>query len=141
MNKKIVWLKQMAAIGLFAAALAISGAGKAQELVQNGDFTDLGTSPNNAFSVANPLHWNQPAGGVNFIFGVGGADAIGAFPAPNTQYLWGPNNPTMHCAVSDCTSDNMLPAKSPNGGNYLAADGDPGFQGRITQTIPPRVLN
>ena len=69
----------------------------------------------------------QPAGrrpGYNFIFAAGTADTTGATGVYGGLTLWGPNN----------GSANGLPPSSPNGGNFVAADGD--FQTEaITQTI------
>jgi hypothetical protein len=59
MNKNIRWLKQMAVAGLFAAALAVSGAGNARNLVQNGEFS--ATSPNNFFAPAGVADWSNSA--------------------------------------------------------------------------------
>ena len=130
MNKKIRWLKLMAVGGLFAAALAISGASNAQvpipvNIVQNGDFTS--DTPNTFF--AGDANWSS-TGPFTFIYGPGGADAIGV----SGLYLWGPNNP-----APGPNSMNGLPATSPlpNGGNYLASDADPICCARpITQIIP-----
>lgn len=51
--------------------------------------------------------------GYNFLFGSGVADTTGATGADGNLKLWGPND----------GSANGLPASSPDGGNYIAADG------------------
>jgi hypothetical protein len=51
--------------------------------------------------------------GYNFLFSPGTADTIGATGADGNLKLWGPND----------GSANGLPATSPDGGNYIAADG------------------
>jgi hypothetical protein len=129
MNRKISRLKQMAVAGFFAAALAVSGASNAN-LVGNGEFAT--PTPNMSFATAGVAPWTQ-GGGIAFIYGPKGADAMGA----SGVYLWGPNNPSP-CGVAVCNSDNGLPATSPFNpdSNYLAADGDPSFHGAIMQTLP-----
>jgi hypothetical protein len=130
-------LKQTAIVGLFAAALAVSGAGKAQNLVQNPDFTTTST-PNVQFN-QNPTASNVPDwtnyGPDTFIYGPGGADTIGA----NGIYLWGPANggPTAPGVIMGIPTQ-VLPPTSPKdpGTNYLATDADPNFHGAITQALP-----
>jgi hypothetical protein len=51
--------------------------------------------------------------GYNFLFAPGTADTVGALGADGNLKLWGPGT----------GSANGLPASSPDGGNYVAADG------------------
>ena len=97
----------------------------------NGDFTSV-TTPNSVFPSAGVAAWSTTAPFV-FIYGPGGADAIGAAGT----YLWGPTNPGLpNCTLGAlCKSMNGLTATSPDGNNYLASDADPVFSGPISQTI------
>lgn len=137
MSENIRWLSQTAAVGLFAAALTVSSSGNAN-LVRNGDFTN--DTSNTSFS--GDAYWSS-SGSFVYIYGPGGADAIGV----NGTYLWGPNNPVTgpNCSTQPgvvCNSENGLPetSKPPNGGNYLAADSDHNFAGPISQVIPANTL-
>lgn len=68
--------------------------------------------------------------GYNFLFEPGTADTTGAVGADGALKLWGPGD----------GSTNGLPATSPGGGNYIAADG--AFEiGAITQQISGLVIN
>lgn len=62
--------------------------------------------------------------GYNFLFESGTADTTGGVGADGTVKLWGPGD----------GSTNGLPASSPDGGNYVAADGAYEI-GAITQQI------
>ncbi len=86
--------------------------------VTNGDFelTTNGTGQLTFNTVA--IGWvNNTDGaghdGYNFLFAPGTADTTGATGAAGNLKLWGPND----------GSANGLPAASPSGGNYIAADG------------------
>jgi len=62
--------------------------------------------------------------GYNFLFASGTADSTGATGADGNLKLWGPGD----------GSANGLPASSPDGGNYIAADG--AYEvGAISQTL------
>jgi hypothetical protein len=121
MNRKISWLKRMAIAGLFAAALAVSGAGNAQNLVQNGEFNNPGVTPNNFFPNATVADW--------FLAGWGGDVVIyapyGANPGSSAPlHLWTtlPPDNTPNGLATTPTSP-----KDP-GTNYLAADADPSLR-------------
>ncbi len=65
--------------------------------------------------------------GYNFLFQAGTADTTGATNESGQQLqLWGPNN--------GAPATNNLPAASPAGGNFIAADG-PYNPGAIQQTV------
>jgi hypothetical protein len=67
--------------------------------------------------------------GYNFLFAPGTADTTGATGVDGNLKLWGPND----------GSANGLPATSPDGGNYIAADGVYEV-GTITQVITDLTL-
>lgn len=69
-------------------------------------------------------NYNAGTDGYNFLFAPGTADTTGVTGVDGNLKLWGPND----------GSDNGLPATSPDGGNYVAADGVY-EQGAITQVI------
>jgi hypothetical protein len=79
--------------------------------VTNGSFetTTNGSGQFNNNTVA--TGWTST--GYNFIFASGTADTTGAMGQDGLVYLWGPGN----------GANNGLPASSPDGGNYVAADG------------------
>ena len=122
--------RKMAAVTVGAAsAFAFAPApAHATPVISNGSFetttatssTEFGTRYGGAQTVAN---WTT--GGYNFLFKSGTADTTGAaneYGAP--LKLWGPGN----------GSANDLPAASPDGGNFIGADGAFG-QAAIQQTI------
>ena len=118
-------LKKMSVLVVPAIALVLGIAGGAQaQLVTNGSFE---TSTNGAGQMGfntDVMGWSTS--GYNFLFSSGTADSHANAPAG--QYgalpLWGPNN----------GSANGLPASSPDGGNFVGADG--AFNaGAITQTL------
>lgn len=121
----LAMLRRKAAVAAFSAlalsALAISARA---DLVTNGSF-ELTTNGSGEFdSFTTPTGWAST--GYNFIFASGTADTTGSYtPQYNTDLLlWGPND----------GSNNGLTASSPDGGNFVGADG--AFeQGAISQTI------
>ncbi|APW59308.1 PEP-CTERM sorting domain-containing protein [Paludisphaera borealis] len=120
--------KKTAAIVIPALALTLGGAGGAQaNLVYNGDF-ELTTGVNKQFdSLTTVLGWTSTNGNndaYNFIYAPGAADTVGATGQYGNVQLWGPGN----------GSNNGMPASSPVGGNFIAADG-PFQNGAISQTI------
>jgi hypothetical protein len=107
---------------------------QAFNLVFNGDFETITNTSGQPTTVGGQLTYNTLATGwtstnsnnnaYNFIFGAGTADTTGVTGQYGNLKLWG--------AVTG--SNNGLPASSPTGGNFLAADG--AFQeGAISQTI------
>jgi hypothetical protein len=127
------------AIGISAISLlALATSAQAFGLVFNGDFETLTDTNGQPTTVGGQLGFNTLATGwtnanttnnytgpaYNFIYGSGTADKTGVIGQYGTVQLWGPNN----------GSNNGLPASSPTGGNFLAADGAFG-QGAISQTI------
>lgn len=110
-------------IGLSAMALlALAMSAHATNLVTNGSF-EMTTSGGGQMGFnTDATGWTT--NGYNFIFPAGSADTTGVTGQFGNLQLWGPNN----------GSPNGLPASSPDGGNFIAADG--AFQvGAITQTI------
>ena len=107
-------LKIAAVVG-FAVAFFGGSNAKADFLV-NGSFESTTHGAGKMGSTTNATGW--VTNGYNFIFSSGGGDTNG------TLQLWGPAN----------GSNNGLTASSPDGGNYIGADG--AYQvGPITQTI------
>jgi hypothetical protein len=113
----------LAIVGIALLALAITAPAFASNLVMNGDFETTTNGPNFQFD-NNTVATGWTSNGYNFIFAPGAADTIGATGQFGNLQLWGPGN----------GSANGLPATSPSGGNFAAADG--AFQvGAISQTI------
>ncbi len=119
-----------AAVFAFAPAPA-----HATPLILNGSFelttatasTEFGTRYGGANTVTD---WTT--GGYNFLFMSGTADTTGAANSPTTQLkLWGPGELLPNGKPA---SANGLPASSPDGGNFIAADGAY-EQAPIQQTI------
>ena len=114
----------------FLGLTVVAVAGPAQaavNLVMNGDFeTTTMTSPQQ-MNTANVKNWSTS--GYSFIFFPGTADTTGSYTTTYQHqiYLWGPNNRG--------ASSNALPATSPTGGNFVAADGAADLAKPITQTI------
>ena len=79
------------------------------EHVSSSTSTEFGTGPGGPYATVD----NWTTSGYNFIFKPGTADTTGSFGQYGTLTLWGPAN----------GSANGLPASSPLGGNYVAADG------------------
>jgi len=114
-------LRTVAVAGFLALALSSTAVSARADLVTNGGFETNTGSGQLGFNTS-ATDW--ATSGYNFLFAPGTGDTSGA----NGQYgglsLWGPNN----------GSANGLPATSPDGGYYVAADAD--FQvGAITQAI------
>jgi hypothetical protein len=118
----MTWEK-MIAIGFSAIALALGASGVAQaDLVTNGSFESTTAGNGQLGFNTNATDWTTT--GYNFIYAPGTADTTGANGQFSNVQLWGPNN----------GSANGLPATSPDGGNFVAADGN--FEvGAIAQTI------
>jgi hypothetical protein len=114
----------MAVFGIFAIALALGASGGAQagNLVTNGSFESTTNGVGELGYSTNATGWATT--GYNFLFTPGSADTTGVPGQFGNLSLWGPNN----------GSANGLPATSPDGGNYVGADGAYDA-GPITQTI------
>jgi hypothetical protein len=94
------------------------------ELVTNGSFESTTNGAGQLGYNTNATGWTNQNGGYNFVFAPGTADTTGVTSQFGNLQLWGPGN----------GSANGLPATSPDGGNFVAADG--AFNvGAITQTI------
>jgi hypothetical protein len=110
------------AAGLGAVVLFAAGNARAANLVTNGGFETLSSGPGQLGFNTNATGWTTT--GYNFVFAPGTADTTGGTGQFGNLQLWGPGN----------GSANGLPATSPAGGNYLAADG--AFEvGPLSQTI------
>ncbi len=112
------------AVGLAVLATSLQAA----SLVTNGSFEQL-SSPGVASEFGSRYPAQQVTGwttsGYNFVFTPGTADTTGATGESGKLGLWGPGN----------GSNNGLPATSPDGGNYIAADGASRYSGAITQSL------
>jgi hypothetical protein len=116
-------LRKSAVLGFLALAFLTFGiAAQAGNLVVNGGFESTTSGPGQLGYNTNATGWTTT--GYNFLFASGTADTTGTNGVYGNLQLWGPNN----------GSANGLPASSPDGGNYVAADG--AFQiAPIQQTI------
>ncbi len=115
---------KIAVVSFSALALSTFAISAKADLVTNGGFESTTAGPGQMAFNTNATGWTTPVGGYNFIFAAGAADTTGANGQYGNLTLWGPNS----------GSANGLPASSPNGGNFVAADGD--FQTEpISQTI------
>ena len=134
-TRKITGLRKWPVLGFVTLAVfALGISAQASNLVVNGDFETTTNGPNYQFESSHSGHpyttatgWTSTNAGhnaYNFIFASGAADTTGATGAFGNLQLWGPGN----------GSNNGLPASSPTGGNYVAADGAY-RNGAISQTI------
>lgn len=111
---------------LASAAFVSATAASAVEFVINGDFEQTKLASSSEFGSRFPSQQltGWATDGYNFVFKAGTADTIGATSEYNPLKLWGPGD----------GAANGLPASSPTGGNFVAADGAFGI-GNIRQTI------
>lgn len=105
----------MKSLLLAVTLLACATAAQAVELVTNGDFEQTLTAGSKEFGSRFPSQQltGWATDGYNFVFQSGTADTTGANGEYGGLQLWGPGNGVA----------NGLPAASPTGGNYVAADG------------------
>jgi hypothetical protein len=125
-----------------AACVSCFGGGSAHaaaNLVLNGSFSQTSLSSSSQIiggsSVAN---WNNAAQsnfsgyGYTFLAFPGTADTTGMTNnAGGSTILYGPGGGT----GASNYSNNGLTATSPDGGNFIVADGDPAVSGPLTQTV------
>jgi hypothetical protein len=121
---RMTW-KKLAVTGIPALALVLVASGIAragsQNLVTNGSFEVTTNGGGQLGFNTNATGWTTT--GYNFLFTPGSADTTGVAGQDGNLQLWGPGN----------GSNNGL-TTSPDGGNFVAADG--AFQvGAIDQTI------
>jgi hypothetical protein len=115
--------------GAFTLLLLASPSWASTNFVTNGSFESTTAGAGELAFNTDATDWTSQSDGAgalgyNFIFTSGSADTSGVTSTFGNLQLWGPNN----------GSDNGLPASSPDGGNYLAADG--AFQiGAVQQQI------
>ena len=108
-----------------AAFIAASTAAQATNLVVNGSFETLTNGPGQLGYNTDAAGWTVSSG-YQFVYASGTADTTGDTGQYGFIGLWGPNN--------GGAPSNALPASSPDGGNFLAADGAYEVQ-PLTQTI------
>ncbi len=123
----------LAGVAVAAVLAALPAPARAGPVISNAGFetvtTDASTEFGTRFGGQVVTDWTT--GGYNFLFKPGTADTTGAANEFNQHLtLWGPGN----------GSDNGLPASSPDGGNFIAADGAYGQQA-IQQTITGMGVN
>ena len=107
---------------IIGVSVMFAGATALANLVTNGSFETLTNGAGQLGYNTNATGWTTT--GYNFVFASGTADHAGATGQYGNLQLWGPGN----------GAANGLPASSPDGGNFIAADG--AFQtGAISQTI------
>jgi hypothetical protein len=121
--RNMTLLRRSTVLGFLALAFLTFGiAAQASNLVVNGGFESTTSGPGQLGFNTNATGWTTT--GYNFLFASGTADTTGSNGVYGNLQLWGPNN----------GSANGLPASSPDGGNFVAADG--AFQvAPIQQTI------
>lgn len=124
-------LRKAVAMGASAAALLILAAPAQADLITNGGFESTTNGPGQLGYNTNATDWTVAPGGYTFLYAPGTADTSSA---PIGQYgvnpLWGPASPAD--GAGPTASD--MPAASPDGGNFVALDGD--FQiAALSQTI------
>jgi hypothetical protein len=130
--------KSTVAAAVVGFALSLVGVGaQATNLVTNGSFTQLtggigqiGYNGSSLLTGWTNGHDSSGDLGYNFVYSPGSADTTGANGASGNVKLWGPND----------GSNNGLPSTSPDGGNFIAADG--AYQvAPISQTINGLTVN
>ncbi len=100
------------AILLAAGVLTLAATtGARADLVTNGSFEDTTHGPGQLGYNTGVTGWTTS--GYNFVFAPSTADGPGATGQYGNLQLWGPGN----------GSTNGMPASSPDGGNFIAADG------------------
>src|SRR5277367_5509198 len=112
-------------IAAVVIALGLSRTTRADEFIQNGSFELNGGNGQMGYNTT-VTDWSVPApsGSYTMVYAPASADTAGAISQYGDVVLWGPGS----------GSNNGLPATSPDGGYYLAEDGD--FQvGAISQTV------
>src|ERR1700754_1679619 len=117
----ITKFRSTAVAAVIGLALSFAGtAAKATNLVTNGSFEQLtggiGQIGYNGSSLLTGWTNGRDGSGnlgYNFVYSSGSADTTGANGSSGNVKLWGPGD----------GSNNGLPATSPDGGNYIAADG------------------
>ncbi len=123
-------LAGVVAVAVMAALPAPAHAGP---VIVNGNFETVETDVSTEFGTrfGGPVVTGWTTGGYNFLFKPGTADTTGAANEFSQKLtLWGPGN----------GAANGLPASSPDGGNFIAADGAYGQQA-IQQTITGMGVN
>jgi hypothetical protein len=108
---------------VLATALAAIAAPAFANSFTNGGFETTTLGAGQLGFNTNATGWTTT--GYNFLFAPGTGDTTGSNGSAGNLSIWGPNN----------GSSNGLPATSPSGGNYVAADGDINYAGSIDQVI------
>lgn len=124
----VTWKTAAVTVGAATVFAFAPAPAHATPVITNGNFETVTTASSTEFGTryaAGGVVKGWTTGGYNFLFLPGTADTTGAANEYNGQLtLWGPGD----------GSANGLPAASPNGGNFIGADGAYG-QAAIQQTI------
>jgi hypothetical protein len=112
-------VKKLKSVIIGLGLVASRGQASATNLVQNGNFEQTANGAGQIDFNTGLADWSLASPpGYAFVFNAGTADTTGSngyyTPVFGPVALWGPNN----------GSNNGLPAASPEGGNFLALDGD-----------------
>jgi|ERR1700733_1528159 hypothetical protein len=111
-------LRNCATFGLSAVGLALSTFAAQANLVTNGSFEDYtGIDPKGSFTQVQPTGWSGGSG-LTFVDSPGSATSTSGGLAVYSPF----------------------PNTSPNGGNFVEADGDPTYSGAFYQTISGLVV-
>jgi hypothetical protein len=130
--------KSTVAAAMVGIALSLVGMGaRADNLITNGSFEQLtgnigqiGYNGSSLLTGWTNGHDGSGNLGYNFVYSSGSADTTGSNGVSGNVKLWGPGD----------GSNNGLPATSPDGGNYIAADG--AYQtAPISQTLTGLTVN
>ena len=120
-------MRSIRAAGILAAAVALAAPARSAPIVVNGGFEAPAVKASTEFGsrFGGQVVPGWTSAGYTFLYRSGAADAGGAL----TEYgpgreLWGPGN----------GSANGLPAASPSGGDYIAANGAH-YPGPLAQTV------
>lgn len=136
-NKLAVIVVPVVALAVGACRPALAG-----NLVANGDFSSFSYNTGTQYpgsASGGQMGYNVSVDswsttGYNFLFAPGVADTTGVNSQFGNLQLWGPNNSNPGDPQYAGGPGPFLPASSPDGGNYLAADGAYD-SAPITQTI------
>jgi hypothetical protein len=120
-----------------ASAIAVGSAANAAPLITNGDFELTTYGSNSQFGAASPF-----GQGVTGWTGVQGLELLyhgGTQTTVNAANLWNDPNEYFRGLTNNKYLSEVGPAynvtASPNGGNFIAIDGDPETQGEISQLV------
>jgi len=130
---RVTWKTAAVTVGAATVFAFAPAPAHAIPVITNGNFETVTTASSTEFGTryGGQVVTGWTTGGYNFLFKPGTADTTGAVNEYSGQLkLWGPGD----------GSANGLPAASPDGGNFIGADGAYG-QAAIKQTITGLDMN